>query len=213
MTMLTTDFCDLVRDLRSHFFARDRDVILQDNRVFGGNTTGAGTIPIGGIILWSGAVGAIPAGWALCDGGSGTPNLTNSFVVCAGGAYAVGASGGEDASNLAHSHADGTLTAANDTHSHGNGTLATDNDTHNHTIQDPSVNVDDVAAGTDFQAANHHHDHQTYTLNDTHSHDVTGNTSNDTHNHDVTGSTASAGSAAQENRPVYYALAYIMRTA
>ena len=57
-------------------------------------TDGNGIIPLGGIIMWSGASNAIPAGWALCNGQNGTPNLVNRFVVGAGGEYAVGATGG-----------------------------------------------------------------------------------------------------------------------
>jgi len=38
-------------------------------------------IPTGVIMLWSGAGDAIPAGWALCDGNNGTPNLANRFVM------------------------------------------------------------------------------------------------------------------------------------
>lgn len=36
--------------------------------------------PTGGIIIWSGFLSNIPAGWALCDGTGGTPNLINSFI-------------------------------------------------------------------------------------------------------------------------------------
>jgi microcystin-dependent protein len=42
---------------------------------------GPGTIPVGGIIMWSGSADAIPEGWALCDGQNGTPNLSGKFVV------------------------------------------------------------------------------------------------------------------------------------
>ena len=42
---------------------------------------GNGTIPVNGIIMWSGTIAAIPTGWALCDGNNGTPNLTNKFVI------------------------------------------------------------------------------------------------------------------------------------
>lgn len=47
----------------------------------------------GMIVLWSGAIANIPFGWALCDGTNGTPNLTDVFVLGAGGIYSVGASG------------------------------------------------------------------------------------------------------------------------
>jgi len=42
-----------------------------------------GAIPQGGVIMWSGSIASIPAGWALCDGNNGTPNLVDHFVVCA----------------------------------------------------------------------------------------------------------------------------------
>jgi hypothetical protein len=65
---------------------------------------GNGTIPVGGIILWSGSVASIPVGWALCDGTNGTPNLTNQFIIGAGGTYAVGISGGSTTQTLAVSN-------------------------------------------------------------------------------------------------------------
>ena len=36
------------------------------------------------IVLWSGAIVDIPAGWALCDGNNGTPDLRDVFIVGAG---------------------------------------------------------------------------------------------------------------------------------
>jgi microcystin-dependent protein len=72
--------------------------------------SGNGIIPVGGIIMWSGAVTAVPAGWALCNGKNGTPNLMDRFVVGAGNSYAVNATGGTAQVTLAvnnippHSH-------------------------------------------------------------------------------------------------------------
>jgi hypothetical protein len=54
----------------------------------------ASPIPTGSIIMWSGAIGSIPAGYVLCDGTNGTPNLKDSFVVGAGNNYGVGSTGG-----------------------------------------------------------------------------------------------------------------------
>lgn len=51
-------------------------------------------VPSGFIGMWSGSIASIPGGWALCDGTNGTPNLKDRFVVGAGGAYGVGATGG-----------------------------------------------------------------------------------------------------------------------
>ena len=42
----------------------------------GSNLTNVGgSIPSGGIIIWSGASNAIPTGWYLCDGQNSTPDL------------------------------------------------------------------------------------------------------------------------------------------
>lgn len=47
-----------------------------------GGITGPGTIPLGGIIMWSGS--AVPSGWALCDGANNTPDLRGRFVLGSG---------------------------------------------------------------------------------------------------------------------------------
>lgn len=44
--------------------------------------------------MWSGNIGNIPAGWVLCDGNNGTPDLRNKFIVGAGDTYAVDNTGG-----------------------------------------------------------------------------------------------------------------------
>ncbi len=57
-------------------------------------------IPAGFIVLWANAIGSIPAGWQLCDGTNGTPDLRNKFVPGAGDTYAVDETGG----NVNHIH-------------------------------------------------------------------------------------------------------------
>lgn len=58
---------------------------------------------ISGMILsWSGAVGAIPGGFVLCDGNNGTPNLLGKSIIGAGGAFAVSDNGGD----TSHDHPD-----------------------------------------------------------------------------------------------------------
>lgn len=44
---------------------------------------GAGAVPIGGIIMWSGTIATIPATWALCNGIANAPgpDLRDKFVV------------------------------------------------------------------------------------------------------------------------------------
>ena len=39
-----------------------------------------GVVPLGGIIMWSGTIAAVPADWHLCDGAAGTPDLRDKFV-------------------------------------------------------------------------------------------------------------------------------------
>lgn len=46
------------------------------------------------ICLWSGAIVDIPAGWSLCDGGNGRPDLRDKFVIGAGSTYAPDDTGG-----------------------------------------------------------------------------------------------------------------------
>lgn len=74
------------------------------------------SFPTGGIILWSGSIATIPAGWLLCNGTSGTPDLRNRFVVGAGSTYAVAATGGSaDAIVVSHTH---TATVTDPGHAH-----------------------------------------------------------------------------------------------
>jgi microcystin-dependent protein len=73
-------------------------------------------IPTGMIMMWNGQVANIPAGWALCDGGNGTPDLRDRFIVGAGSSYGVGDTGGEASHKLIidemprHSHKSATNT-------------------------------------------------------------------------------------------------------
>lgn len=51
-------------------------------------------LPTGVIVEWYGSIASIPAGFVLCDGTNGTPDLRDRFVVGAGSTYAVDAVGG-----------------------------------------------------------------------------------------------------------------------
>jgi len=74
------------------------------------------TIPTGLISLWYGAIGSVPAGWYLCDGSNGTPDLRDKFVVGAGSTYSVAATGGTaDAVVVTHNH---TATVTDPSHVH-----------------------------------------------------------------------------------------------
>lgn len=62
------------------------------------------------IVIWSGAIVDIPAGWALCDGNNGTPDLRGKVVIGAGGAFNPGDTGG----SVNHTH-----DFTSDAHDHG----------------------------------------------------------------------------------------------
>ena len=89
-------------------------LLVSGNLEVSGAISGFGTVPVGGIIMWSGSENDVPDGWALCNGqtveGQKTPDLRGRFVVGAGGAYAVGNTGGVETVKLtidqipSHSH-------------------------------------------------------------------------------------------------------------
>ncbi len=80
-------------------------------------------IPAGGILLWSGSIGSIPAGYVLCNGNNSTPDLRDRFIVGAGSTYAVDASGGSADSVLpTHTH---SATVTDPGHAHSPSSPAT----------------------------------------------------------------------------------------
>ena len=62
----------------------------------------------GMIQAWAGAIADIPAGWVLCNGSNGTPDMRNRFLCGAGTTYAPDDTGG----NYSHTH------TGNTTHTH-----------------------------------------------------------------------------------------------
>jgi microcystin-dependent protein len=138
------------------------------------------------IVMWSGAINTIPSGWNLCDGTNGTPDLRDRFIVGVGSSYTVGTTGGSN---------DVTLTTAQmPAHTHTGSTNSTGG--HTHTVKAPSMDkyYSDMG-GYAIQA----YGSDTYTTEKAgdHSHTLTIN--------------STGGGAAHENRPPYYALAYIMK--
>lgn len=55
----------------------------------------------------------VPVGWFLCDGANGTPDLRDRFIVGAGGAYAVGDTGGAASHDHGGATGDYTITDVN----------------------------------------------------------------------------------------------------
>jgi|LSQX01.1.fsa_nt_gb microcystin-dependent protein len=79
-------------------------------------------IPRGLIAMWSGPVSAIPAGWALCDGTNGTPNLKDRFIMGATTDATINKTGGQNEVTLTieqmprHRHTGSTNTTGSHTH-------------------------------------------------------------------------------------------------
>lgn len=162
---------------------------------FGSNASG--TIPIGGIIMWSGSVASVPTGWSICNGANGTPNLQDKFVVGAGSGYAVAATGGSaNATLVSHTHTASTDSAG--THAHK--VLVAQNSSSNTNRIDNDANGFAGEGGDDIYILNNNNERGQQMIE-----------SAGSHSHTVTVSTEGS-SATNANLPPYYALAFIMRT-
>jgi microcystin-dependent protein len=160
------------------------------------STARGNPLPCGTIILWYGDPRGIPDGWVLCDGKNGTPNLTDRFVLGAGGHYQYNMSGGQESVTLkveelpAHAH----TAAVGDSGSHYHA-IPCDKGTVGGGIFGGGGGLaqqqDDVRRGADAA--------------------FLGSTRNDGgHSHPV--SVAAAGSnQPHDNMPPYMALCYIMK--
>ena len=157
-------------------------------------SSAASAIPAGVIVMWSGSIAAIPAGWYLCDGSNGTPNLRDRFVIGAGSAYAVGGTGGsKDAIVVSHSH---STSISDPGHNHVPGANDADN------VFNQALRKQDPALYT-----NVFNDTLGYPQPDiVHSGPISRATT------DISVTVNSAGSSGTNaNLPPYYALAYIMK--
>lgn len=203
-------------------------------------------IPSGIILLWSGSIASIPSGWVLCNGSNSTPDLRDRFVVGAGSAYAVNATGGANTVTLdatmipSHTHslsASGTTSGQSAGHTHTfSGTTSGQSATHSHaaTVTDPghthnthNFNGGGGNPGGDMNSSAPQNLSTTSSTTGIsvaignasadHSHTYSGTTSavsgDHTHTVTVTGTSGGTGGGlAHENRPPYFALAYIMKT-
>ncbi len=83
------------------------------------------------ILLWSGTIATIPAGYVLCDGNNGTPDLRDRFTVCAK----------QDDAGSAKTNLTGALTISGGNKDHNH---AFTGDGHAH---DPGETVDTAGSG------------------------------------------------------------------
>lgn len=213
--------------------------------------TTEGLFPIGGIVMWSGTLAAIPTGWALCDGTTqnsvATPDLRDRFVIGTANATNPGTTGGASSLSLAeanlpsHTHGAGTIGdghshtfSGTNTHSHGDGDLEAGSHSHSlsstshahsisyglSTVYLPvsgsqtsvvtSIGSGGNSANTGSQSVGSSTGSQTATVNgDTSSATITVSGTTGTAN--LSGTSGSTGSGtAFDNRPAFFALAFIM---
>ncbi len=190
------------------------------NEFIGGGSqlTGIESVPTGLISMWYGSIANIPAGYFLCDGTNGTPDLRNKFVMGAGSTYNPDDAGGSNSVTLAtanlpaHTHGDGSLSGSTNTtgnHSHSGSTNTTGNHSHNIDYYFGNFsNPGNISGGETL-----HKGSKTTSSAGNHSHTISTNTTgNHSHSVSISGSTGSTGSGtAIDTTPEYYALAYIMK--
>jgi microcystin-dependent protein len=181
------------------------------------NTAGNfGLIPSGGIIMWSGTIANIPSGWALCNGANGTPDLRNRFVVGAGSSYSPGNTGGADSVTLTEaqmpSHTHSVSGSTNTAGEHRHLVVVGIDSSSSGLSADQSISTFSRYGGNNnarLASRTEEPDGGRTTLAGSHSHTVTGTAAA---SGGGTGTAAaSGGGTAHENRPPFYALAYIQK--
>ena len=138
----------------------------------------------GMILLWYGDTSNIPGGWVLCDGNNSTPDLRDRFVMGAGNNFNAGSTGGSNSVTLSTSNLP----------SHRHFVVSNDLGGQNRTNSNVSAN-NQVRKGTG--AGNLY---ESYNLASTGSDAASGRSS------------AVGSGTAIDNKPLYHALCYIMKT-
>jgi len=143
------------------------------------------SVPSGVIMMWSGSNNSIPSGFVLCNGSNGTPDLRNRFIVGSGSSYSTGNTGGANSVTLSISQMP----------------------SHNHSA---SSSVSDPGHSHSFKGATGSSGSGTSSRDSV---PETQQTGSSTTGISVSTSIGSkGGNSSHENRPPYYALAYIMKT-
>ncbi|MCM1035523.1 MAG: tail fiber protein [Paludibacter sp.] len=151
-------------------------------------------VPKGTIVMWSGTIRNIPAGWLLCDGQAGTPDLRGRFIV----GYdedsnyynTIGNTGGAERVKLT------AYESGLPIHSHG----ISEEGAHSH-----NVTLRKGSNGTPVL-------HKGYTGASEENAGTLTTTTNGAHKHNIDLTGGSAALSSHENRPPYYTLAFIIKT-
>lgn len=164
-------------------------------------------VPIGAIVMWAGAIADIPAGWKLCDGSNGTPDLRSRFIVGYNDSdsdyNAVGKTGGAKSVTLSEGqmpkHSHGVAEAGGHSHQYADSYYIETASTLSGLAKVPGSIIESVPgnyAGSDHTDTNNngilYRNRNTAQVNN-HTHTLTEQGNNEAH----------------ENRPPYYTLAFI----
>lgn len=154
-------------------------------------------LPRGIITMWAGAADNVPSGWHLCDGSQDTPDLRNMFIVGAGSSYSPGNTGGSQ--NM--SPAVTVNPAATGIQIQGHALTINEIPSHTHLLRG-ALHIFDYGSrnGVTMDAYDQDFISSATGGNQAHTHGVTDNS----HAH-------TAQVVSFDNRPPYYALAYIMK--
>jgi microcystin-dependent protein len=170
------------------------------------SVSGFGTVPLGGIIMWSGSVDSVPSGWALCDSrvvnGRTTPDLRGRFIVGAGPWAQNGltsrdpnATGGSETVTLTV----GQLPA----HNHNVTGNTSEGGAHTHNFRTYHANFDHAGSASEGSTKNDGDGEFTDT-------GAVLSAGNHSHSFNVTSGSTGSGQAI-DKLPPFYALAFIMR--
>ena len=191
------------------------------------DTLEAGLIPSGVIVMWSGTLANIPAGWALCDGDGGRPNLLDKFVKSVPDAITnPGSTGGaatHDHTQPTHTHTGPSHTHSGPSHTHGVGSYAAASHVlitaeipaHTHSdvgiggtgeeVGGEGIPTDTLTTGTTGGGGGH--THSVSGTSGTGGTEVTGSGGTE-----VTGSGGDDNTGSANNAPPYYEVAFIIKT-
>ncbi|MBA7578726.1 hypothetical protein ES708_20591 [subsurface metagenome] len=142
------------------------------------------------IVMWPRPIADIPLGWHLCDGAGDTPDLRGRFIVGAGGSYAIGNTGGAASVTLTINQIPSHYHSIAHTH-----TIA---HTHSYAVEVDGVTWHHLAGGGAWQMS-------------WGSRTTDGSSAANSGGSSAANSGSRGGSTSHENRPPFYALAFIMK--
>ncbi|HAP63414.1 MAG TPA: hypothetical protein DCR93_29255 [Cytophagales bacterium] len=187
-----------VNDLTPKRYVDAISTNLTDNYVT--NAVLRAALPKGIISMWYGDIATIPSGWALCDGQGDTPDLQDRFIPAAGRKYAVRQTGGDD---------EITLTAdQSGSPAHNHRVEVLEGGLHEHDLQ---RTIDIGAQAITFSGGQSSGGAVGSPVNNRGIPPTANFAGAHTHATAVYDNSASGANQAHENRPRFFALAYIMK--